>query len=334
LRGEIPSPEDKYPAKLETSEIPPPEYDPAEKVATRNAYGNALKRIYPAYPNIVVLDAEVSNSTRSKFFKEKYPERFFEMYIAEQNMVDAAIGLSSRLKKPFVSSFAAFLSRAYDQVRMGQFSSANITYCGSHAGVSIGEDGPSQMGLEDLAFFRTIFDGLVLYPCDPYQTERLVEETAGYIGIAYIRTTRGKTPVIYGPDDEFPIGGSKVLRSSPEDKAAVVAAGITLHEALEAADALEKEGVRIRVVDLYCIKPIDAATLRKAAAETGRIITVEDHSPQGGLGEAVMSAIADDPVPVRVLAVDKIPRSGAPEELLESEGIAVKDIIATVKEIV
>jgi transketolase len=332
-RGELAQPVQASPRQSEPRRIPPPEYEKGGREATRTAYGNALKRIYPAHPEMVVLDGEVSNSTRAKFFKEVYPDRFLEMYIAEQNMAGAAIGLARRGKKPFASSFAAFWSRAYDQIRMSQYSDVDIVFCGSHAGVSIGEDGPSQMGLEDIAFFRTLFDGTVLYPCDAYSTERLVEEAAGLQGITYIRTTRGKTAIIYGPEEQFPIGGCKVLRSSEADKATVVAAGITLHEALAASDELEKDGIAVRVVDLYSVKPLDEESLRRAAGETGLVLVVEDHAPAGGLGEAVMSALAADAVPVHSLAVNRRPRSGTPEELLDMEDISRDAIITKIKEL-
>ena len=215
---------------------------------------------------MVSLDGEVSNSTYSEIFKEAYPERFFEMYIAEQNMVGAALGFSSRGKIPFVSTFAAFFTRAFDQIRMSQYSDPNIKFVGSHAGVSIGEDGPSQMGLEDIAMFRTILNGVVLYPSDAVSTERLVEEAAKHYGIVYIRTTRKETPILYHPEEEFPIGGSKVLRKSKKDMATVVGAGITLHEALEAYEELKKEGIFIRVIDLYSIKPMDEAAFARLPA--------------------------------------------------------------------
>lgn len=331
LRGELARPEPALPQRREPVGIPAPAYDPESREATRSAYGKALARIYPAYPDMVVLDGEVGNSTCATFFKDAHPERYLEMYIAEQNMAGAAIGLAARKKIPFASSFAAFWTRACDQIRMSQYSGVNITFCGSHAGVSIGEDGPSQMGLEDIAFFRTIFGGTVLYPSDAYSAERLVEQAAKNTGITYIRTTRGKTPILYGPEEEFPIGGSKVLRSSEGDQATVAAAGITLHEALAAADELAREGINVRVIDLYSIKPIDAQMLRRAAEETGRVITVEDHSPAGGLGEAVLSALAGTGVPVHVLAVNKRPMSGAPEELLDHEGISRRAIAAKIK---
>jgi transketolase len=334
VRGEISRPEDRRPSGRAPEGVGEPEY-PAEKpVATRAAFGKALKRIYPAYPDIVALDGEVGNSTYSEEFGHAYPGRFFEMYIAEQNMVGAAIGLARRGKVPFVSTFAAFLTRAFDQIRMSQYSEANVKFVGSHAGVSIGEDGPSQMGLEDLAMFRALQGCAVLYPSDAYSTERLVEEVARHKGMAYIRTTRGKTPILYGPGDGFPIGGSKVLRRSDSDTVTVVAAGITLHEALKAYEDLLKDGISIRVIDLYSLKPVDAATLKKAAAETRALVTVEDHVREGGLGDAVRLALEGEAeAGVHSLAVTKIPKSGKPEELLDYEGISSAAITAKVKEI-
>jgi transketolase len=283
---------------------------------------------------MVVLDAEVSNSTFSELFGEVHKERFFEMYIAEQNMVGSALGLSIRGKVPFVSTFAAFLTRAFDQIRMSRYSQANIKFCGSHAGVSIGEDGSSQMGLEDIALFRTLLDSVVLYPSDAVSTEKLVEEMAKQRGIAYLRTTRKDTPVIYRNDEVFRIGGCKILRSNKADAAAVVAAGITVHEALKAYEMLKGQGILVRVIDLYSIKPVDAATLVQAARETGAVITVEDHYAEGGLGEAVMSALSGEGVPVHSLAVRKMARSGKPDELLQYEEISHAAIVAKVREIV
>lgn len=313
--------------------IDQPTYAVGEKVATRNAYGNALKRIYPAHPDIVALDGEVCNSTRSKFFRDEHPDRFFEMYIAEQNMVGAAIGLSRRGKLPFVSTFAAFMTRAFDQIRMAPHSRANIKFSGSHAGVSIGKDGPSQMGLEDLAMFRSLQDSAVLYPCDAVSTERLVEQMARHTGISYLRTTRGGTPVIYTADEEFCLGGCKVLRKSDNDAVTVIGAGVTLHEALSAYDQLKEKGINIRVIDLYCVKPLDVKTLRSAGLETGAVLTVEDHYPAGGIGEAVAAALAQYPLTVRSLAVRKRPRSGKPGELLDFEEISAGAIVKTVGDI-
>jgi transketolase len=281
----------------------------------------------------VVLDAEVGNSTFAEIFRDAHPDRFFEMYIAEQNMVGSALGLSRRGKIPFVSTFAAFLTRAFDQIRMSQYSDANIKFCGSHAGVSIGEDGSSQMGLEDIAVFRTLLQSVVLYPSDAISTERLVEEAARHKGIVYLRTTRKETPVIYAAHEEFPIGGSKVLRSTDNDPVTVVAAGITLHEALAAHDELGQEGILIRVIDLYSIKPADKATLKAAARVSQAILTVEDHFAEGGIGEAVRSVMADIDIPVYCLSVHKMPKSGKPDELLEYEGISRNAIMRKVKEI-
>ena len=332
LCGKILKPEPAEKTKHISQKIKAPSYSSGEKVATRKAYGNALKNIYPAFPDIVVLDAEVSNSTYAEIFKNEYPDRFFEMYIAEQNMVGTATGLSTRGKIPFVSTFAAFMSRAYDQIRMSRYSNANIKFCGSHAGVSIGEDGSSQMGLEDIAMFRAILDSVVLYPSDAISTEKLVKEMAAHEGIAYIRTTRGATPLIYNADDEFVIGGCRILRESENDAATIVAAGITLHEALKAYDELKKEDIYIRVIDLYSIKPIDQAALHKAAEETGVLITVEDHFSEGGLGEAVRSALPHV-APIHSLAVKKMPRSGKPSELLDHEEISAAAIISKVRDI-
>jgi transketolase len=280
-----------------------------------------------------VLDAEVSNSTFAEIFKKGHPDRFFEMYIAEQNMVGAALGLSLRGKVPFVSTFAAFLTRAFDQIRMSQYSYANIKFCGSHAGVSIGVDGSSQMGLEDIALFRTILNGVVLYPSDVVSTEKLVEEAAKHKGIVYLRTTREDTPVIYRNDEAFRIGGSKVLRRNRRDAATVVGAGITLHEALAAYEELKKDGILICVIDLYSVKPIDVQTLIEAVAATKMIITVEDHYAEGGIGEAVRSALAGTGARVHSLAVRKLPRSGKPRELLDYEEISGAAIVRKVKEL-
>lgn len=313
----------------------PPEYASDEEVATRGGYGTGLAKLGAANPNVVALDGDTKNSTYAEQFMELYPDRFFEMFIAEQNLVGAGIGLAKRGKIPFVSTFAAFLSRAYDQIRMSAISQANIKYAGSHCGVSIGEDGPSQMGLEDIAMFRAIPESVVLYPSDAVAAERLVAEAAAHHGIVYIRTSRPKTAILYDATDSFPIGGSKVVRESAEDKVTIVAAGVTLHEALQAHDRLAAEGINIRIIDLYSIKPIDSATLLSAAAETNNtLITVEDHYPEGGLGDAVLDAVAAADVRVHKLAVTGIPRSGKPEELLELHGISANAIVRKVKDIV
>jgi transketolase len=256
------------------------------------------------------------------------------MFIAEQNMAGVALGLSCRHKIPFVSSFAAFLCRAFDQIRMSRYSDANIKFVGSHAGVAVGQDGPSQMGLEDLAMFRTILDGVVLYPCDAVSTEYVVEAAARHEGLVYIRTTRNKTPILYEADEAFPIGGSKVLRSSNRDAATVIGAGITVHEALKAYEELKKEDIAVRIIDLYSVKPLDTATLNQAAAETGRLITVEDHYAEGGIADAVRSALAAKPVPIYSLAVRKKPKSGNPQQLLDFEEIGKAGIIGKVRQII
>ena len=309
-------------------------YPPDRPVATRRAYGNALVRIFPAFPDMVVLDAEVSNSTYSEIFRDRYPDRFFEMFVAEQNMVGTALGLSRRGKIPFISSFAAFLTRAFDQIRMSQYSAPNLKICGSHAGVSIGEDGPSQMGLEDIALFRTLLDSVVLYPSDAVSTEKLVEAAAAHRGLVYIRTTRSNTPILYAPDEAFLIGGSKVLRMGGNDRATVIAAGITLHEALAAYAELKDVGILIRVIDLYSVKPLDAETVMQAAQDTAVIITVEDHFSEGGIGEAVRSALNTIPVAVHSLAVRKTPKSGKPTELLDYEEISRESIVKKVRDLI
>jgi len=333
LRGEIRLPEDLSPESPPRRPAPPLDYDPKARVATRRAFGNALARLGTQYPELVSLDAEVSNSTMAEIFARAFPERFFEMYLTEQNMVGAALGLGLRGKIPFVSSFAAFLTRAFDQIRMSQYSDPNLKFVGSHAGVSIGWDGPSQMGLEDMAMFRTLRNSVVLYPADAVATERLVEEMLKHRGLMYLRTTREATPILYSPEEKFPLGGLKILRQSERDRLALVTAGITLFEALAAYEALRQEGVFVRVVDLYCLKPVDAANLTRAARETGLVLTVEDHYPEGGLGEAVRSALAGVPVPVYSLAVSQKPKSGSPQELLDFEGISCRAILAKIREL-
>ena len=309
-------------------------YSIGEMVATRKAYGGALVRIYPQIPQMVVLDAEVSNSTMADIFKKIYPERFFEMFIAEQNMVGVALGLSRRGKIPFVSTFAAFFTRAFDQIRMSQYSKANIKFVGSHGGVSIGEDGPSQMGLEDIAMFRTILQSTIFYPCDAVSTEKLVEQAAAHEGIVYIRTSRKDTAVLYENDEKFPIGGSKVLRSGKNDAITVIGAGVTIHEALSAFEKLKAMGTLIRVIDLYSIKPLDIDTLKKASKDTKAIIVVEDHYPTGGIYEAVCAALSQTGSKIYSLAVKKMPRSGKPSELLEYEEISSDAIVKLVKKII
>ena len=305
----------------------------ADKVATRKAYGTGLVKAHQVYPNIIALDAEVSNSTGAETFKAVYPNRFFEMFIAEQNMVGVAIGLSARGKIPFVSTFSAFFSRAHDQIRMSQYSNSNIKFIGSHCGVSIGEDGSSQMGLEDIAMFRSINNSVVLYPSDAVSTEKLVMAAAKYKGLVYIRTTRQDTPILYKNKEDFKIGGSKVLRKSENDSVAVIGAGITLHEALSAYEELKAKGINIRVIDLFSIKPLDEKTLLETAKQTKAIITVEDHYAEGGLGEAVKSALAGQTTPVYSLSVNKMPKSGKMAELLDYEEISKDAIVKKVMEV-
>jgi len=286
---------------------------------------------------VVVLDGEVSNSTFAETFAKAHPERYFEMYIAEQQLVAAAVGIQAVGWRPFASTFAAFLSRAYDFVRMAAISRATFSLCGSHAGVSIGEDGPSQMALEDIASLRAIHGSTVLHPCDANQTAKLVAAMADTEGISYLRTLRPATPVLYSPDEDFEIGGSRVLRSSENDEVTLIGAGITVHEALKAADALASEGIAARVIDLYSIKPIDDETLRAAAEATGgRLVTVEDHWPEGGLGDAVLAALAemDEPPHVVKLAVRDMPKSGKPEELLARAGIDAEHIARAARALV
>jgi transketolase len=321
-----------------TKSVELPRYElGGDEVATRKAYGEALKALGDAREDVVALDGEVSNSTYAEIFAEAHPERYFEMYIAEQQMLAAAVGIQVRGWKPFASTFAAFFTRAYDFVRMAAISRANLKLCGSHAGVSIGEDGPSQMALEDLAAFRAVHGSTVLYPSDANQTAKLVEAMADLDGIVFLRTTRANTPVIYGPEEDFPVGGARVVRSSDEDDVTLVGAGITLHEALKAADALAEDGVSARVIDLYSVKPIDGETLQAAAEATGgRLVVAEDHWPEGGLGEAVLSAFADSEEHPRVvhLAVREMPGSGTPEELLAAAGIDADHIAAATRQLV
>ena len=309
-----------------------PLYKIGDSVATREAYGAAIAKLATGDERIVALDADVKNSTYSEKFEQKHPGRFYQMFIAEQAMVGAAMGLASRGAIPFPSTFAAFLTRAYDFIRMAAISNLDVKIAGSHAGVSIGEDGPSQMGLEDLAMMRAQPNITVLYPCDGISAERLVERAAYHPGPAYIRTTRPKTPVIYAPDESFEIGGLKVLRRSANDVATVIGAGVTVFEALKAHDELTRQGVAIRVIDLYSVQPIDAATLLRCASETsGRLITVEDHYEGGGIGDAVASAVAVDGYTVQRLAVREIPRSGTPDQLLDRYGISARHIVSAVR---
>ena len=303
------------------------------EVATREAYGDALVKLVATDPRIVALDGDTKNSTFSQKVLTEHPDHFFEMFIAEQNMVGVAAGMSACGKIPFVSTFAAFLTRAFDQIRMARISQSNLRLVGSHCGVSIGPDGPSQMGLEDIAMFRTIPDSVVVYPSDGVSTEHLVARLADHVGISYLRTSRPKTQVIYSSNEEFEIGGSKVLRKSDSDKATIVAAGITLHEALKAHDILDTEGIKVRVIDAYSVKPIDEKTLKQAAADTRCLIVVEDHYAEGGLGDAVLEAVGNRSE-VRKLAIRGVPRSGKPNELIEAFGIDAASIAKEVRGVV
>ena len=322
--------------RFATKDAPPPSWDLGEKVATRRAFGEALTALATADGRIVALDGEVGNSTYAGLFGDAHPDRYFEMYIAEQQLVATAVGFQVRGWVPFAATFAAFFSRAYDFIRMAAVSRADIRLVGSHCGVSIGEDGPSQMALEDIAALRSVQDSTVLYPSCANQTTKLVAAMAERPGIVYLRTTRAATPVLYAADETFAIGGSRVLRSSDADEVTIVAAGITLHEALAAADELAREGVAARVIDLYSVKPIDTQTLIEAGDATGVIVTVEDHHPEGGIGAAVLEVFADSGSrpPIVTLAVREMPTSGTPDELLAQAGIDRAHIVDAVRALV
>jgi transketolase len=319
--------------RFATAKADPAAWDVGEKVATRRAYGDALVAAGTADGRVVALDGEVGNSTFSELFHEAHPERYFEMYIAEQQLVAAAVGMQVRGWVPFASTFAAFLARAYDFTRMAAVSQANIRLSGSHAGVSIGEDGPSQMALEDLASFRAVHGSTVLYPSCANQTAKLVEAMVDRPGIVYMRTTRESLPVLYPADEPFPIGGSRVVRSSDSDDVTLVGAGITLHESLAAAETLAGEGISARVIDLYSVKPIDAETLIEAAEATDGLIVVEDHWPEGGIRDAVLEVLvgAGPNVPVTSLAPSEMPTSGTPAQLLDQAGIDSAHIAAAAR---
>ncbi len=311
-----------------------PAYASGSKKATRRAYGEALAALGTARDDVVAKDGEVSNSTFSGLFAEAHPERFLEMFVAEQQMVAAAVGFDVRGLKPFASAFAAFFSRAYDFIRMAAISRASLRIAGSHAGVVTGEDGPSQMALEDIAMFRAVHDSTVLYPSDANQTAKLVALAADNPGITYLRTTRADTRVIYPPDTPFRIGGSWLLHASPYDRVTIAAAGITLHEAIEARRRLAEEGIGVRILDVYSIKPIDrGALLESVRATNGLLVTVEDHWPEGGLGDAVLAALANSGLPLHAvtLAVRDMPGSGQPEELLHAAGIDADAIVDAVQ---
>ncbi len=325
------------PYRFETSgELQLPAYEPGTKEATRKAYGDALVALGNARGDVIALDGEVGNSTYSEEFAQVHPDRFIQVYISEQQMVSMAVGLQVRGWRPFAATFAAFLSRAYDFVRMAAVSHANIVLTGSHAGVSIGEDGPSQMALEDLASLRAVHGSTVLYPSDPNQAAALLAQAADRKGIVFIRTTREKTPVIYPPGEPFEIGGCRIVRETDTDQVTLVGAGITLHEAMAAADLLTADGIKARVIDLYSVKPIDAETLRAAARETGAIVTVEDHFPEGGLGDAVLDVFAasDERPPIVKLAVRIMPGSATPAEQLAAAGIDGAHIADAARELV
>lgn len=328
-------PEPGEPARRRGGVVELPAYGKGEKVATRRAYGDTLKAL-GARPDVVAMDGEVSNSTHAEEFAKAYPDRYFEMYIAEQMLVAAAVGMSVRGYTPFASTFAAFFSRAYDFVRMAGISEVNIRLTGSHAGVEIGQDGPSQMGLEDLAAMRAVHGSTVLYPCDGNSAARLTAAMADTAGVVFMRTTRGAYPTLYGPEEEFTVGGSKTLRSSERDTVALIGAGVTVHGCLEAAEQLSAEGIAARVIDLYSVKPVDVAALRDASLVTGgRLVVAEDHYPQGGLGAAVMEALAGEARPPRIAhcAVLGLPGSGTPAELMEAAGISARHIAAAAREL-
>jgi transketolase len=333
VRG--PRPEGGSVRTRSSGEVTLPGYELGAKIATRKAFGESLAAI-GARSDVVALDGEVDNSTHAEEFAKAHPGRYFEMFIAEQQLVAAAVGLSVRGYVPFAATFAAFFTRAYDFIRMAGISQVNIRLCGSHAGVEIGADGPSQMALEDLAMMRAVHGSTVLYPSDATSTAWLVREMAERSGIVYMRTTRGAYPVLYGPDETFPIGGAKVIRSSPNDRVTLVGAGVTLHNCLAAADQLGRDGIAARVVDLYSVKPIDTETLVTAAAATGdRLVVVEDHYPAGGIGSAVLEALNDAGHPARIvhLAVRGLPGSGTPEELMDAAGISTDRVAQAARQV-
>jgi transketolase len=322
---QLPEPNNSAPANY-----PAPNYKMGDQIATREAYGNALLRLGENDPRIVALDGDTKNSTFADKFFKKFPERSVECFIAEQNMVGVATGFGARGKVPFASTFAAFFTRAYDQIRVAGISQANLKLVGSHVGVSIGEDGPSQMALEDLAMMRAIVGSTVLYPADAVATEKLLEQMALHKGVCFLRTSRPKTPVIYGNDEQFPVGGAKVLREG--NKVTVVAAGVTLFEALKAADQLKSENISITVIDAYSIKPLGKKEILAAAQKThNTVITVEDHYSEGGLGDAVAGELSADGIKVHKLAIVGLPHSGKAEELLAKFGIDAAGIVKKVK---
>lgn len=337
VRGPHPLPANRATTPATPQPVSLPTYEVGAKVATRKAYGDAITALGAARQNVIALDGEVGNSTHAEEFLKAFPDRFFEMYIAEQQMIATAVGLSVRGYIPFAATFAAFFSRAFDFIRMAAISRANIRLSGSHAGVEIGADGPSQMGLEDLAMMRSVFGSTVLYPSDATSTAALIAQMADRSGVVYIRTTRGAYPVLYSADTEFHIGGSHVLRSSDADQVTLVGAGVTLHNCLAAAEALAQDGIAARVIDLYSIKPLDINTLQEAVQATGgRLVVVEDHYPEGGIGSAIAETFAEirQPVTMTHLAVGKLPGSGTGEELMEFVGISTAHITAAARDLV
>jgi len=330
-----PRPEDGSVRIRPSGEVTLPRYQVGAKVPTRLAFGQAVAAV-GARSQVVGLDGEVDNSTHLEEFAKAHPERYFEIFIAEQQLIAAAVGLSVRGYIPFAATFAAFFTRAYDFIRMSAISQANIRLCGSHAGVEIGADGPSQMALEDLAMMRAVHGSTVLYPSDATSTASLVAEMAERSGIVYMRTTRGAYPVLYPPGEAFPIGGAKVVRSDPQDQVTLIGAGVTLHNCLAAADQLGRDGIGARVIDLYSVKPIDTQTLLEAADATGgRLVVAEDHYPAGGIGSAVLDAFNDAGHPVRIahLAVRGLPGSGTSEELMQAAGISAGQIAEAAREL-
>lgn len=321
--------------KVESKSVQEPDFKQGTMVATRKAYGLSLARLGAEYHNLVALDAEVKNSTYADIFESHFPERFIQCYIAEQNMVTMGVGLQRRGAMPFISTFGAFFSRAYDQIRMAAIGQSSLRLVGSHAGISIGQDGPSQMALEDIALMRALPESTVLYPCDAVATHALVGLMATYTqGISYLRTTRMETPVIYSNDTSFVAGGSHILRQSAHDKACIVAAGITVHEALKAHELLAGQGIAISVIDAYSIKPLDLATIERVARASNIIVSVEDHYLQGGLGEALCAGLNGKGIDVSCLAVEKLPRSGKPEELMAWAGIDADAIVRRVRALI